>query len=97
MTCQTQQMALRAWASVIGERIISAKIAVSDSRSQLRIASTIFSPRSSEVAIESGIEMHTINVERRESRNSSAMSAVSPAAISALRTTSLIDSETKID
>ena len=51
----------------------------------------------SEVAIESGIEVQTISVERHEPRKSRIMSAVRPAAMVASRTTSLIDSDTKMD
>jgi hypothetical protein len=47
--------------------------------------------------IDSGIEITTVSVERQLPRNIKIISAVSPAAISASRTTPLIDARTKID
>ena len=58
----------------------------------------IVSPRkwstTTEVRIESGIEVMTIRVERHEPRNSKIISAVSPAAIAPSRTTLATESET---
>ena len=51
----------------------------------------------SDVAIESGIEIQTISVERHEPRNNRIIKAVSPAAMPASRITSSIESDTKID
>src|ERR1700678_1646500 len=50
-----------------------------------------------DVAIDSGIDVQTIKVERQEPRKSRIMSAVKAAAIDASRTTSLMDSDTKMD
>ena len=51
----------------------------------------------SDVAIDSGIEIHTISVDRHDPRNSRIINPVSAAAMHASRTTSLIDDRTKID
>jgi len=48
-------------------------------------------------AIDSGIDRQTMNVERQLPRKSRIINAVSPAAIVASRTTSEIDSLTKMD
>ena len=51
----------------------------------------------SEVAIESGIDVQTISVDRHDPRNSRIISPVSAAAMRASRTTSEMESRTKID
>ena len=51
----------------------------------------------SEVAIDSGIDVQTIRVERQEPRNSRTIKPVSTAAMPASRATSLMESRTKMD
>ncbi len=68
---------------------------------QDRVITLIVSPsadkRISDVAMDSGIEIHTITVDRQEPRNNRIIRPVSTAAIVASRTTSLMELRTKID